>query len=341
MPAGKVLKKILIRADATPVMGSGHVMRCLPIAQAAKNAGWEPYFVTFTSIQWVRKRLLNSGIRIRFHSEEDAKYNSGKMEIDCLFDWMIIDGYHFDTDYQKKAYDIAKQVLVIDDYGHLPAYKCDILLNQNPDAENITYSGTIGAKLFGSRFAILRSEFKQVRKGLKKYNAYSPNILVSMGGGDYSSFLPDIARNFRKIDMRNTTLSIIAGAVDSTLIENTFKDLPCKLVILKNVKNMASLLWNTDICISAGGCTCWELCYLGIPFLTYCMAENQKALCEWLYAQNLAMKFTSANLEKLMTNVGYRKAISERLQGEIDGNGIERILKAMNIFTSADIGKKW
>ena len=158
---------LLIRADAAPAMGTGHVMRCLALAQAAKVRGIPVRLVGRVNVRWVRERLRTEGVAFTALEGEVPEKEAPEdlfgqpsdnfsNEVEGVTPWVVLDGYHFGLDCQKAVRAAGYKLLVIDDYCHLPEYSCDILLNQNIGAEKFAYTGDIGAKLLGPEFALLR-----------------------------------------------------------------------------------------------------------------------------------------------------------------------------------------
>ena len=275
---------VILRADATPRMGTGHVMRCLALAQAAQDQGIEIRLVGRVHVPWVRERLCAECISLLeladavAHEENSADLlhqlaQTGFAPSDT---WVVLDGYHFTLACQHAVRDAGYHLLVIDDYAHLPEYSCDILLNQNLGSEMLSYTGHIGQKLLGPRYALLRREFREARERLPhtKRNIPPKNILITLGGGDFIEYLENIVQHMNIPALEGRTVRVIQGAMDAKRIRQAFANCPARLEILPRVTDMPTLLLETDLCITAGGSTCWELCCLGVPFLTVAVAKN-------------------------------------------------------------------
>lgn len=293
------MPRLIIRADASPSMGTGHVMRCLALAQAAIKAGFEVNMICRISVEWLIKRLSKEKIRLHIlrdllPKEENPNDLLAQLQIVDLPQqditnqaiWVVLDGYHFTSNCHKAIMDLGYKLLIIDDYNHLPEYCCDILLNQNIGAEQFAYSGKIGKKLLGIEHVLLRQEFLDARKIAKKriLPVKVKEILISLGGGNFIKHLEPIAKTMTMPELEGCIISIIQGGMDDKkLICSYFVDCPAKIKILEHIEDVPALFLNTDLCIAAGGSTCWELCYLGVPFLTVEIAENQKKIVAGLY----------------------------------------------------------
>lgn len=302
--------RLILRADATPRMGTGHVMRCLALAQAAQDQGIEIHLVGRVHVPWVRERLCAECIPLLkladavAHEENpaDLLHQLAQTGFAPSDTWVVLDGYHFTLACQHAVRNAGYRLLVIDDYAHLPEYSCDILLNQNLGAEALSYTGDIGQKLLGPRYALLRREFREARERLPhtKRNIPPKNILVTLGGGDFIEYLENIAQHMSIPALEGRTVRVIQGAMNAERIRQAFVNCPARLEILPRVTDMPTLLLETDLCITAGGSTCWELCCLEIPFLTVEVAENQKEIAARLALLRVAPFFSAAELHKAL-----------------------------------------
>lgn len=287
-------------------MGTGHVMRSLALAQAAQDQGLEIRLVGRVHVPWVRERLCAECIPLLEladavpHEEDPANLlqQLAKTGFTPADSWVVLDGYHFTLACQLAVRNTGYRLLVIDDYAHLPEYSCDILLNQNLGAEELPYAGDIERKLLGPKYALLRKEFLEARAHLPQMGRRTPprNILVTLGGGDFIEFLEPIARDMSIPAMRGHTVRVIQGAMDAERIRQAFKNCPAALEILPRVRDMPGLLLDTDLCITAGGSTCWELCCMGIAFLTVEVAKNQHNIVKFMKENGTATVFCKSTL---------------------------------------------
>ena len=308
---------LLIRADATPRMGTGHVMRCLALAQAARREGFDVHMICRLGVDWLRDRLAREDIPLHILSDTPPAAEDSAILLEQLQGegfplpgelgtpiWVVLDGYHFDADCQQAVMRAGYRLLVIDDYAHLPEYHCDVLLNQNIGAEHLTYHGSIGRKLLGLDYVLLRQEFWDAReKAQQRLRPTQPqNILVTLGGGNFIEHLEKIAVEMHQPELAGRTIRVIQGGMNADRIRAAFACCPAQLEILSRVDDMPSLLLDTDLCITAGGSTCWELCCLGVPFLTVIVAENQRDIVEQLFVQYNVHPFSSSTLTRFLSS---------------------------------------
>src|SRR5271169_5127044 len=179
---------LLFRADATVTSGTGHVMRCLALAQAWHDGGGRAVFAMADATPAVEERLQSEGFEVtrlvvRVGSVADAE-ETAKLAHQHNASWAVVDGYGFGAEYQANLKSRGLKVLFIDDNGHAGHYSADLVLNQNVYAEEAPYRsrGLSTKLLLGPRFAMLRREFAAWREWRRENPAIVRKVLVTMGG---------------------------------------------------------------------------------------------------------------------------------------------------------------
>lgn len=331
--------KLLIRADASPSMGTGHVMRCMALAEAASLAGIEATLLCRSSVDWLNARLARSGINFKLLRgevpfEEDPEQCIE--EINAFSDgqndtWIVLDGYHFCLDCQREVRKAGHSLLLIDDFQHLPEYSCDILLNQNIGSHTLAYKGQIGKKLLGAHYTLLRQEFLKARSKVRSKRDLPRNILISLGGGNFHKALEELANNLDLLERRNLRFRIVKGAMPEAEVRRIFSRANSEVEILGTIDNMSRLLLETDLCISAGGSTCWELCCLGVPFMTVEIAENQSAIIQYLGDKCGIRRATREIFDEMLVNTKLLESQRKTEMEIVDGNGCRRVIYEMRM----------
>lgn len=337
-----MIGKLTIRADATPTIGTGHVMRMIALGQAWQELGGEVTFVG--DIALLKDRLDSFAF-----SSIQMKYDTTNDEIDQLIavtnhkDWIVLDGYHFASDYQAMVRTAGRRTLVVDDINDRKSYDADCLLNQNVDAYNYSYSINQDAELLlGTRFAMLRREFLTPPAPVKTINKTAKRILVTLGGADVANFTGTILKAISLAGTPFLKVRVISGPGNPRLpeLQKTIEDLPLSCELLTNVKHMAPLMEWADVAVSTASSTCWELCRFGVPMLLVQVAENQKGIADKM--AKLGIAYTTAltappeqiadTIKKLCTNRRIRQEMSTKGHELIDGKGAKRV--ASHIITS-------
>ena len=159
-------KSLFIRTDASSQVGSGHFFRCLALAQAWKKQDGYVIFITACENESLRNRITDEGFKLVKIKESYPAPADFETTLSTIKDspsnkpWVVLDGYNFDDVYQLEIKKNDTSLLVIDDMAHLNHYVADIILNQNINAEALSYSCEPGSKfLLGTDYVLLRDEF--------------------------------------------------------------------------------------------------------------------------------------------------------------------------------------
>lgn len=327
---------ILIRADANPVIGMGHIMRCLSIADAAVALGNEVKFLladenvsTLVEERGYQCIVLNS-----IYSDMDSEIWP---EINP--DMVVVDSYYVTEKYLEKLRKKYK-VVYIDDIAAFP-YDVNILVNYNAYGSYIDYHQLYlnsqleePQQILGPGYAPLRSMFKDLKKRNQKKNV--ENVLISTGGSDPDHFALEIV----KAKPKNYVYHILVGSMNLDKAEIRRHALD-NIVIHENVSDMAGLISKMDIAVSAAGSTLYEICACGVPLITYVLADNQikgaDAFEKLGLAVNLGdMRTVKDPCERIISAVeeladDYQKRVDTgiQMQNMIDGHGAERMVREM------------
>ena len=337
---------LIIRADASVNIGTGHVMRCLALAQAWHESGGVVTFLFAFPLESLEKRILSEGFQTVYldaaepGSIEDAAETAtiaGQQEAQ----WVVIDGYHFDADYQRKLKEVGLKVLFVDDYGHASHYYADIILNQNVYAQPNLYSNKepYTQLCLGSKYVLLRREFWEWRAWQRPYPEKIRNILVTLGGSDPHNATEAVVRALKQLAQSDLEVVVLIGAHNphyDSLKLTTSKDHHIQL--RKNVSNMPELMAWADLAISAGGSTNWELAFMGLPSFIITIAENQEPIADALDSMGIASALgwdnqltTDSILHKLkwmLADLESYRQMSKRGRDLVDGDG-QRLIKKM------------
>ena len=178
---------LVVRADSSPRIGTGHVMRCLALAQVWQASGGQAVFVMRGSASSLTGRLKSEGMMVRnilveSGSDDDAVQTIAiAREVEAT--WVTLDGYHFSADYQHIIKKAGFHLLFIDDYGQGNHYYADIVLNQNIHADEKLYTDRepYTRLLLGPRYILLRQEFMKWRSWQRNFASIPRKILVTLG----------------------------------------------------------------------------------------------------------------------------------------------------------------
>jgi len=339
----RIQGRLLVRADANSEIGTGHVMRCLALAGAWRDAGGEVVVVSSKDGAALAELVRESGFRAEVSqlpagSDSDALHTAA-LARSAGADLVVIDGYQFCPAYQGIVKTEAR-VLWIDDGGQAGACCADIILNQNISADPKMYS-TASAEtmlLLGTRYALLRPEFLEYRNWKRDFPPRARRILITLGGSDPAHAtvpIAEIVSQIPGIDVR----VVIGPAVSEreTMIQRLSQRENIEFLVAPD--NMAKLMEWADVAISAAGSTCWELAFMGLPSILIVVAENQRPIAEgmkragavfdhWPHSQLDDAGFLEG-LTALGESEALRRQLSANASALVDGWGGQRVVESI------------
>jgi UDP-2,4-diacetamido-2,4,6-trideoxy-beta-L-altropyranose hydrolase len=351
---------LVIRADASARIGAGHMMRCLALAQAWQLEGGQVVFLSHCESDALRQRITDGGMEfvavaypypdprdlqttldiLRTRSagaRENLKPETGNPM------WFVLDGYHFDPVYQQAVRTAGCRLLVIDDMAHLPAYHADILLNQNLGAEKLKYNcDSDTTLLLGSRYALLRQEFLAWRGWQRDNTDVAQKVLVTMGGGDPDNVTLKVIHALERVGVDGLEAVVVVGGRNPHFqrLESAVHDLKVPVRLVQNVANMPELMAWADVAVTAGGSTCWELAFMGLPSVVLILAENQRSIAEILDADGFAINLgwytllessdIAHQLRSIIISSEIRGNLSNCARQLVDGGGPMRVIRQLH-----------
>ncbi|MBV9550170.1 MAG: UDP-2,4-diacetamido-2,4,6-trideoxy-beta-L-altropyranose hydrolase, partial [Alphaproteobacteria bacterium] len=281
----------VFRVDASLGIGTGHVMRCLTLADELRDRGGNCNFICRTM-----KGDMVDAIRARDYAisplpaadgrgawegpahaawletdwQTDARETVAALK-DAQPDWIVTDHYALDARWEAALRRLCGRMMVLDDLADR-SHNCDLLVDQTFGREAAAYAEWTppGCQvLTGARYALLRPQFRQLREiALARRGGDVRHILVSLGGVDpdncTSAVLQALQLSHLPQDCRITVVM-----TDKSLWLEQVRDFASRAIrpveIICNAKDMASLMAQADIAVGAGGTTSWERCCLGLP----------------------------------------------------------------------------
>lgn len=345
--------KICFRTDASVEVGSGHVMRCLTLAEELSFQSNHAFFICRDLPGNMNSLLTQKGFTVytlpstpkELHNwEEDAILTREVLENERIIDWLVVDHYGLGHAWEEMLKPYVGQIMVIDDLANRN-HACDLLLDQNLyDDMKKRYHGLVPntcLQLLGPKNSLLRKEFAQVRKVLRRREGKVRRILVSFGGSDPTNETFKVLKAIQMLELKNITTNVVVGAANQysqeilTLcnqMENT--------IFYSDVDHMAMLIADADLAVGAGGTTTWERCCLGLPALIISVAENQEAIAKIVHrqriglylgkSQDVSVEYIAEQLLRCLKNFRMIKRLSGNALKIVDGNGVLRVINKMH-----------
>jgi len=312
---------VVFRTDASTVIGTGHVMRCLTLAAKLKESGAQVAFVCrehaghlcdmiedrwgFAVYRLPRdpnhdKQSRRSDADLAHAGwldsgrENDAAETTAAISTQFKYpDWLVVDHYALDARWEAALRPLTRNLMVIDDLADRH-HDCDVLLDQNLH-RNIAkrYDDLVPAhccRLLGPQYALLRPEFQIARKKLRVRDGTVRQVLIFFGGMDAHNETSKAIEAITSINRPDLTVDVIVGATNPNL-EN-IRSICARLAHVRlhhNPGNIAELIANADLSIGAAGATAWERCCLGLPSIMISLAMNQESIAHALADDGLAI----------------------------------------------------
>ncbi len=315
--------KIVFRADASLEMGTGHVMRCLTLANALHAEGNKCHFICCEHpgnlIEYIRKQghTVHS-LSYLGNEKVDDKNNEGPVLAHAAWlgasqkedaaacdeilatikpEWLVVDHYALDYRWEQELKPYYQNLLVIDDLADRK-HNCNILLDQTFGRKAEDYHPWVPPDctlLCGSDYALLRPEFAQLRAYSleRRKQPQLRRLLITMGGVDKDNATGLVLNALSLCDIpRDCQITMVMGGNAPWLkeVQKQAEQMPWETEVRVNVSNMAQLMADSDLAIGAAGATSWERCCLGLPTIMVVLAENQEMAAALLQKANAVKK---------------------------------------------------
>lgn len=290
--------------------------------------------------------------------------------------WLFVDSYFATPDYFRMLSGSCK-IAYLDD---LRNFDCpvNLLINYDTDLDCLHYAKA-SRKLLGAQFTPLRAQFQSPSYSIRLQAAH---VLLSTGGTDpyglaehllhtiYDADYPDrkpdntdtgSVSNWDTERLQSLHYHIVTSRANTRYNNlHAFAAKNSHIHIHENVTHMASLMASCDMAVSAGGTTLSELCTVGVPTISYLMADNQRTAIDTFAAKGLIpcagdirnsllqeknnqIKVSQISSDTVISNILHfltsmsenaevRKKSSLKMRAFLDGGGAGRIADALLSF---------
>lgn len=268
---------------------------------------------------------------------------TGQVLKDTHLDWLVVDHYAIDAEWESTARTYAPHIMALDDLADR-VHDCDVLLDQNYFREpEQRYTGLAPKScqlLAGARFALLRPEFSELRRLIGPRRGPVARLLVFYGGVDPSNETSRALRVLSRTEFRQFAVDVVIGANNPHRDE--IEDLSSRRQMTEvhgPQEHLAGLMAEADLALGAGGTTTWERCTTGLPSIVTAIARNQepfnRALAEdgsIIYlgrSDETSDDALAATLRDLVGNPERLAALTRRAWRVTDGLGALRVAESI------------
>lgn len=291
--------RIAFRVDSSAAIGTGHLMRCLTLAQRLREQGADVLFVMRDLPGAMLKRPELAGFECAVLPPpsgggcSDGLAHSAWLGTDQAtdaretlavlgngVDWMVVDHYAIDRQWHSVVRQRAAKIMVIDDIADR-SHDCDLLLDQNLQNAPDRYSELVGYQaqtLLGPRYALLRDRFAELRpRALAKRREKLERLLIFLGGVDAAGATLLALEAIQAAGIDNLQLDVVIGPAnpDRDRIRHWCGSRP-NVQLFEGGVELADLMLEADLSIGAAGSASWERCCMGLPTIVVTVAENQR-----------------------------------------------------------------
>jgi UDP-2,4-diacetamido-2,4,6-trideoxy-beta-L-altropyranose hydrolase len=332
-------RKLYIRTDMNEKIATGHVMRCLSVADAAKAMGVDTVFITAddSPSSFIEARGYESIVL-------GTDWEKPESELRAIADVIrkntiskiLVDSYQVTEKYLRELNKLAK-VFYLDDLNAFP-YPVHAVINYANYADDnfypVRYPGTV--YYLGCGYVPLRPEFRKPKH--KKISKEVKNLLIMSGGSDPYDILPEILEAICVDEY--TDINVICGRYNRNLpVLREKYSRHFSVHVLSHVDNIWEFYDEADVAVSAGGSTLYELASMGVPTITYSFADNQIGNVR-SFARDELMPYAGdvrggnvparvASILEDFTSPEQRSTVSVKLHSLVDGCGAERFAKIL------------
>lgn len=332
--------RILILVEGGKKIGFGHITRSQSLYEAFEERRLRPEFIVNGDSS---AKLLLKGYRYRIL--DWLKDKETRIKLLKNADIIIIDSYLAREDIYLEIAKSAKVAVYLDDNDRLN-YPAGIVVNGSVNTQDLGYKRNSAVKyLLGARYASLRREFWDVPD--KKISKDVKSIMVTFGGDDSKGMTLKVLKLLDEIAPDLMKYIVVGRAFKNIRQLRKIKLKKTKFIFFPDAKGMKRLMVDSDLAISSGGQTLYELARVGVPTIAVAVAENQfNNIRGWEEAGFIDFSgyWKNKDLTSMIArsinkfrdkNVRLRRSLTGKLF--IDGKGSRRI--ALELIKNLDRGR--
>jgi len=349
---------VLIRADASAYIGTGHVMRCLALAFQLQQCGYNVGFISRIMPQKISQLIEEHGMTICWLQPVNGSEQVNWLADNELLDaqqvvdvvrflkpqWVVADNYGIGSPWEQQVSSEGGHLLVIDDLANR-THHCDLLLDQNYVPNFTTrydkWGLTQARGLYGPEFVLLRSAFSEARSSLESYQhrLNKQIITICFGGSDPSNETMKALIGLLQFDNTFDVNVIVGGVYRHYDALTKLASNHHNVTIFQQANNIELHLANSFLAIGAVGTMTWERCCLGVPSIVASIANNQLTVAKYLdkmqyhnyigHSDQIDADDYANAVKNLMNDTNQLFNQHERVSLLIDGLGAKRVVSRM------------
>lgn len=321
-------------------------MRCLTLAESLVSRGHRVALMgAFETVPWLAHRLDEA---TQADDLELIECAADTLDLGVISswgpDWLVVDSYWIMADDVSRADALVPCLAIVD--GDDRNITASIYLDQNLGSENLPWrSQTRDRMLAGSSYSLIRNEILRQREPSPEVVRHNPpHVVAFMGGSDPRGIITDVVsaiiQSELKIELTAVCASGTRAAVSNLAAPHSW------ITAIETTSDLPGLLGDADAVVSACGTSAWELCTLGIPSLFVAVVENQRQARENAVRAGVALGIDAVDesilahgevgraVQRLIEDSQLRQSLTARCRETFDGAGKERVVRAMESWSS-------
>lgn len=324
--------EIYIRADGSPKIGLGHLIRCIALSHMLKN-DFDIIFVSKEIPEKIKSEL------------EESQFSLLEIDDSVFFDLItpkdivVLDGYHFDTNYQKKIKAKGVKLICIDDL-HDKEFVADLIINHAPGVKPLDYKIEPYTQFaLGAEYALLRPAFLEQAKKVRKIEK-TETVLICFGGADYKNLTESVLNVILAFDEFKNIIVVTGFSYKYLKTLNQLIETDKRICHYHGVseKEMLVIMLKSDVAIVPASGILYEVLIAGCKVISGYIVDNQIGIYKgflglnaFIDAKNFTSEYLINSLSKIKDNSNSRV-----LDGKSSYRLLEKIKNLKNVCSDID-----
>ncbi|WP_422342902.1 GNAT family N-acetyltransferase [Parasphingorhabdus sp.] len=327
--------KVAIRADAGPLVGTGHFARTAAVADILSTGGdTEMVLLTNAEGAALADRYFPADTRVVSLAQNECRPEEAMRALN-KYEWVpdvvILDQYGSVQEWETLAASTGTRLMVFDDFDI--ATRADIIVR--PHRGRV--SGRETNVLRGPAYLPLSRHITKLAQSPSQNRSSRLRLNICFGGSDPTGETEKALEAIADLEALDVDVVIGPGAKIAPLLIEAAEQMPhVTLYRAPNQKQLAELIFAADLALGAGGVMLWERLCLGVPSLVISIAQNQQAQIDAMINAG-AIRFLGEHdrvtpatiacaVNALATDKAGCKAIAEAGRNLVDGRGASRLV---------------
>jgi UDP-2,4-diacetamido-2,4,6-trideoxy-beta-L-altropyranose hydrolase len=337
-------QRLVLWTEGSRRTGLGHLMRQLALGQAWLDTAGPVLGLLGEAPDSIERRYTDAGLAVQRIDRKDGAETLARVLGDDPTARAAIDLPTVDQSDLDRLGGAAARTLLVDDMASLDRYPVALVLNQNAHADRSAYPPDGETRfLLGLRYVLLRREFRRPVPP-RRVPDRARHVLITFGGADPTRMtsrtvmavcgLPPASR-------RDLELRVVVGAAneDISRIREAAQSADIPVSVEQAVDDMVTPMAWSDLTVTSGGTTVWELARLGCPAIVVETGPSEVDLSRGLErlglfdrlgpADRLGEERLRAAIDLRLGDRAWRAEMSERGSAAVDGQGATRVVDAL------------